>query len=390
MYLHGNNVRLRVVISSKLFCNYKLLIILMLVNRMVLSLKSSLFLLFFCLSISNVIGKSVEVTGFGAIVDGNLADARKNAIEDAKRLAVEQMLGSYISARTETKNFMLASERILSTVKGQLDSYSILTEQKVDDVTFAVEILAYIDEPTVLSNINQQLAKLNWYKKPVLKIVQKTSLGSYAKVVNDSFSIKLSQHLEKAGFSVLSDQVNSPIFASFEVSTSLTTDLKEDRYQGINITSNHITVVTELANAQTARVLSSSSESLSGGGSNSLKIFDSLTDKLAYRIAQRIRLDTKTKWLSDDKHTVVFKVLTAKISDVKVMQAALSESVVGLSNIQMQSKDTQETVFLAKYQGWPKQLFEQLEVLSENKDVPFYVDSMKGYEITISVKTREY
>ncbi|MFT6778741.1 MAG: hypothetical protein ACJAV1_002683 [Paraglaciecola sp.] len=334
--------------------------------------------------------KSVDVTGFGAIVDGNLANARKNAIEDAKRLAAEQMLGSYISARTETNNFMLASEKILSTVKGQLDSYRILEEQKVDEVTFSVKISASIDEPSILSNINQQLAKLNWYKKPILKIVQKSNVGIYAAVVNDSFSNKLSQQLKKTGFSVLSEHIESPIQPSFEIFTSIITDLKEGSYQGLNVTSNELTVVTELANAQTAMVLSSSSESLSRAGSNSLKIFDSLTDKLAYRIAQRIQLDTKTKWMSDDKHTVVLKVLTSKSDDLDLIQTALSETVVGLSSLQMQSKNLQETVFLGEYKGWPKQLFVQLQVLSVNTSTPFHVDYMKGSEIIISLKIKEH
>ena len=74
-------------------------------------------MIFLCSSISSAMAISVEVTGFGAIVDGNLADARKNAIEDAKRLAVEQMLGSYISARTETKNFMLPRKKYFPQLK---------------------------------------------------------------------------------------------------------------------------------------------------------------------------------------------------------------------------------------------------------------------------------
>jgi hypothetical protein len=56
----------------------------------------------------DALATSIEAKGLGAIVEGNVADARKNALEDAKRVAIEQMLGSYISARTETNNFMLA------------------------------------------------------------------------------------------------------------------------------------------------------------------------------------------------------------------------------------------------------------------------------------------
>ena len=35
--------------------------------------------------------KSVEVTGYGFIENNNIADARKVAIEDAKRVAIEQL-----------------------------------------------------------------------------------------------------------------------------------------------------------------------------------------------------------------------------------------------------------------------------------------------------------
>jgi hypothetical protein len=329
---------------------------------------------------------STEAKGLGAIVEGNVADARKNALEDAKRVAIEQMLGSYISARTETNNFMLASEKIYSTAKGQIDGYEILTEGKVDQETYFVTILARLDSATASTSAKQQLAKYSWYKQPKIIIQQQDSNGEHAANTLELFTNELSQSLRKIGFDVISDDASSVLPPTFIVSTSLTTRISNNEYQGLEIKSNQVSVAAKLLNAQTGQVLSNSTESKQAAGANSLAQFEKMVTKLAFRISQRINLDTKQLWLGDNTHSILLKLMSNNTEQIQLIESALNNVVVGLSSLDIQSKSAEKIIYLTKYQGWAEQLYEQLNSLSKDPSIPFTVSSFNGSEITLSIK----
>jgi hypothetical protein len=334
----------------------------------------------------DALATSIEAKGLGAIVEGNVADARKNALEDAKRVAIEQMLGSYISARTETNNFMLASEKIYSTVKGQIDGYDILAEGKVDQDTYFVNILARIDSAKASASVKQQLAKYSWYKQPKIIIQQRDSNGEHAANTLAIFTTELSQSLRKIGFDVISDDASSALIPTFIVSTSLTTRISSNEYQGLEIKSNQVSVAVQLLNAQTGQVLSNATESKQAAGANSLAQFEKMVTKLAFRISQRINLDTKQLWLGDNTHSVLLKLMSNNTEQTQLIESALNNVVVGLSSLDIQSKSAEKIIYLTKYQGWAEQLYEQLNSLSKDPSIPFTVSFFNGSEITLSIK----
>jgi len=75
--------------------------------------------------------KIVEATGEAAINDGDTVQAKERATKAALRAAVEQTLGTYIASDSQTKDFQLAKDQILSTAQGFVQSYDVL-EAKPD------------------------------------------------------------------------------------------------------------------------------------------------------------------------------------------------------------------------------------------------------------------
>jgi hypothetical protein len=73
--------------------------------------------------------KEVEATGEAAIVNGDHGQARERAIEDALRKAVEQAAGSLVVSTSETKDFQLVSDRILTHARGYVAGYDVVSEK---------------------------------------------------------------------------------------------------------------------------------------------------------------------------------------------------------------------------------------------------------------------
>ncbi|MFT4807436.1 MAG: hypothetical protein ACI9LX_000755 [Paraglaciecola sp.] len=333
-----------------------------------------------------LLAKSVQVTGYGSIIDGNISDARKNALEDAKRVAVEQLLGSFVSSRTETRNFMLASEQIYSTTKGQLDTYKIIEEGAFDDNTFKVIIDAQVDVDVLVSDASKVLTARNWLKKPRIKIIDGNTSDALARGIQGSFTSELSKRLRQAGFTIVSDEQKDTVSASYLVTNNLSAVISEANYQGMNISSNQLMVSTNLSTATTGIIVSNSSEAEDAAGANSLKVLNKLAVKIAYRIAQRISLDVQNTWGKARTYPVKISLLGTDANFLVAIQQSLGVDVIGLSQINLESKTSTQINLLAEYSGWPEQLYDQLNQLSVYQKIPFTVESLQGAHIILGTK----
>ena len=74
-------------------------------------------------------GAEVTIEGYAAQRD-DLIKARDEAVLDAIRRGVEQVLGGYIDSRTILHNFELIEDSVLSQTRGYVSNYSIIEERK--------------------------------------------------------------------------------------------------------------------------------------------------------------------------------------------------------------------------------------------------------------------
>lgn len=76
---------------------------------------------------------AIEVTadGVGSLKE-DVADARRSAIDDALRIAVEQAKGVLVSVETEVQEYALVRDEVATRCKGYVKTYKILNENKDD------------------------------------------------------------------------------------------------------------------------------------------------------------------------------------------------------------------------------------------------------------------
>ena len=73
----------------------------------------------------------VTVDGVGSLKE-DVADARRSAIDDALRIAVEQAKGVLVSVETEVQEYALVRDEVATRCKGYVKTYRILNENKDD------------------------------------------------------------------------------------------------------------------------------------------------------------------------------------------------------------------------------------------------------------------
>ncbi len=112
---------------------------------------------------------SVQVDGIGTLKD-DVAAARKMAINDGLRIAVEQARGVMVKSETEVKDYAALRDDILSKTKGFVKTYKILNEVKEDNiykVTLEVEVM--LSDPQAAAPMKMDEQK---YNAKVPKIIE--------------------------------------------------------------------------------------------------------------------------------------------------------------------------------------------------------------------------
>ena len=119
----------------------------------------------------------VEVTGIAAIKSGNLGLAKDEALKDAKRVAVQEVLGSMVSARSDVKNFELVRQTVTSKSEGMIETFSIVSSQAVSEAEYHVRIKAKVSEVMINQTIEEVVASQG---KPRMMVLVDESFNNKA------------------------------------------------------------------------------------------------------------------------------------------------------------------------------------------------------------------
>ncbi|MBI5804975.1 flagellar assembly protein T N-terminal domain-containing protein [candidate division TA06 bacterium] len=89
-------------------------------------------LMFFGMAFAQEAMQTITTDGTASVLNGDKAQARDVATQDALRNAVEQVTGAVISSSTIVENAMVVEDNIYSKAKGYVKNYSIVSEGEAD------------------------------------------------------------------------------------------------------------------------------------------------------------------------------------------------------------------------------------------------------------------
>jgi len=96
--------------------------------------------------------------GEAVIVNNNLPEAKKLALVDAFKNAVQRAVGVYVKGQTVVENFELSREKIIAEAKGYIRDYKIVNEE-IEDGIYSVEIEADVYGDKIETAFSQRISK---------------------------------------------------------------------------------------------------------------------------------------------------------------------------------------------------------------------------------------
>lgn len=165
----------------------------------------------------------VEAEGMAAVLNNNVAGARKQAILNAQRNAVEQGVGTLVDSRTVVKNMDLIRDEILTSSQGFVAKYVVLSEGVTPDrANFKVRIKATVsdkllkDRLAALRILHQKMGN-----KRIMVIYQSNNKNALERNhgANRAALQTIRQELNKAGFRLFNESATKKVYSQIERAT---------------------------------------------------------------------------------------------------------------------------------------------------------------------------
>ena len=130
------------------------------------------------ISFGNAAAQEVTVTGMGA--------DKNEAVKDASRLAVEQVVGTYIDSRTLMKDLMIQLDEVFKKSNGYIKNIQILKEEQLNDSTYRVQAKIDVDT-TPDGKLIDELTMLMQLNDPRIAVLVFNSVGNTRNEIAEEF-----------------------------------------------------------------------------------------------------------------------------------------------------------------------------------------------------------
>ncbi len=334
-------------------------------------------------------GVIVTAKGVSFFEPGRELIAREKAIDEAKRAALEQAIGSAIESSTTVENFVVIKDQILSRTAGYLKNIKVIEEKKTEIGTFEVKIEAEVETSAMIEDLDRFKKVLSWQKNPRISIIiDKNTDNNFMPAAQKSASI-LADKLKQSGFAVFKYSKEQESQMGLLVSLSLELSSNKSTYQNIDLLVNEISLSANIYRPDDGEILGTSSAVKSMPGENKLKVIDQgatyCIDSIWTDLRSKlIKVWEKELYSERDINMIINKIPShAKALDILNI---FKSDVSGIVDVNLASFKNRSAEYAIKYKGWPEHLLNEMQMTYfKRRHFNPAVEKVEGNKITIKM-----
>lgn len=353
--------------------------------------------------------QEVVVRGVGPIIDGNLANARKSAIADAHRRAVEQVVGVIVEGNTKIINDLIEDDRLMSQASGFIKTYEILKEREASGL-FEVTMKAVVSTRSIktsLEAIGIIKARMSYPRIVILYHPKETVIPASAV----SAEIALVKSFVEKYFDVVdpskSKQLHKEAHELLKINTienvAARIGLKHyaeivvifrlgEQYSGNDgvFETAKSTIQTRVIVTTTAQILTTDEKAVSGMGKTKEEAFRKASSEIG-RIESEYLIDQILSWWDDYTNNGIPYVITLKTPKKTDMPGIIFEekleSLAGVTGMSERFTGGGLLEVMVKYRGETSQLRRAIvkSLMREQGFKKLHTEVSKGRFIVFSI-----
>lgn len=310
-------------------------------------------------------GEKVTAKGMSFFEEGKEVIAREKALDEAKRAAIQKVMGSYINSMTVVDNFQLHEDRIISHSSGYVKNVTVIDEKKSSLGTLEITIQAEVESADIKDDLQRFQDMLSWQRNPRISIVvQPGTAKKYLPAAIKAANI-LTGKLQQAGFKVLkfSEQTRNKV--GLLMGLTLEQSMKTSDYQGMSISLNEIGLTADMFRPGDQEVLASSSAIRSIPGENSLLVLDKgarqCIDTIWKELKDKLLLQYEKELYNDRDIYLTLKNLKSQSRAIEIPEI-LKAGITGVKSCSLLLFDGKKGEYNLQFRGRPEHFINELEM----------------------------
>jgi hypothetical protein len=335
-------------------------------------------------------GALVTAKGFSFFETGRELIAREKALDEAKRAALEQAIGTTVESRTAVENFQIVKDQIFTHTSGYFKSIKILEEKKTDLGTYEVMIEAEVEFSALVDDLDRLQKIASWQKNPRVSIVIEPDLDKAFKPTAQKVAGLLTAKLKESGLKVY--KYNQPNASQMGLLVGLSIDLAstQTEYQGMQISLNEVSLNANIYRSGTQEILATASTVKSLPGENRLQVIDKGARLCVDAVWKNLRRELIRSW---EKELYNEREIDLVINDMPTLAQAqdlvaiLESDVSGMVSAELVNLKRQQAAYALKYRGWPQQFLNEIQMsYFTKKYFQTQLESIQGNKIVVNLK----
>jgi hypothetical protein len=165
---------------------------------------------------------AAEVTaeGVAAVINGNIASAKNQALINAQRAAVEQGVGLILDSKTRMENFQVIKDEVLTSSQGYVTKYLVVSEgQTPDRLSYKVKIKAEVAQNLLEDKLSAlRILHKKMGNKRVMVIYQSDNPNALKRNHGAATAAlqTIRDALNSAGFRLFNEAATEKVYAQIE------------------------------------------------------------------------------------------------------------------------------------------------------------------------------
>jgi hypothetical protein len=162
----------------------------------------------------------VEAEGVAAVLNNNMAGARKQALLNAQRNAVEEGVGLLLDSKTLSENFEVIKDQVLTSSQGFVSRYDVISEGPTpDQSSFRVRIKATVSQDLLEDQLSAlRILHKAMGQKRVMVVYQSSNPNALERNhgANRAALQTIRDRLNGAGFRLFNEAATQKVYTQIE------------------------------------------------------------------------------------------------------------------------------------------------------------------------------
>ncbi len=334
-------------------------------------------------------GETITATGVSFFEAGREALARTKALDEAKRAAVEQAVGTQVESLTDVRNQRVIKDRILTHSSGYLKNVKIISEGKNSLGAFEVTIQAEVSKSALVRDMDRLGKLLSWQKNPRVSIFFESGLNKRDLAAAQKAAALLTVKLKKNRFKVYKHAKKRESQMGLLIGLFIESASHQTDYQGLKLNVNEISLTANTYRQGDTEILATAEAVKTISGPDRLRSLDKGVTQCVNAVWKTLRRKLILVWEKEFFSGRDIDLVVKNVSSdnrANALAQIFQSDVSGVIEAKLVNFSGKKANFIIKYRGWPEQLADELRLsYFEEKYYKVKVIHISGNQLIIKI-----